>query len=478
MKKKPNLIFILVDDLGWRDLSCYGSSFHESPHIDRLVGSGLRFSDAYAACPVCSPTRASLLAGKYPATLGVTDYIHWDRKGFKKRGRVVDAPYVDHLPHEQENLAKVLGRAGYQTWHVGKWHLGDPGSYPEDHGFEVNVGGCEFGHPGKNGYFSPWTLPVLQDADVPEGTYLTDYLTDRAIGLLQGRDTRRPFYLNLWYYSVHTPIQAKEATVRKYEEKARQMGLDEGEAIVEVEPYPTEDKRGQRVRRRLFQSNPTYAAMIEHLDENIGRLMQALEESGEADNTLIVFTSDNGGLSTGGPVTSNRPLAEGKGWMQDGGIRVPLAICWPGVTRAGAESSEPVTSPDLYPTILDAVGVERPTGQSVDGASLEPLLRGGESLEREAILWHYPHYGDQGGTPGSSVRMGDWKLIERHEDGSLEFYHLGNDIGEERNLAVDEPERVEAMHERLRAWQKSIEARFPEANADWVDVITDRANGR
>ncbi len=465
----PNILFILIDDLGWRDLSAYGSTFHESPNIDRLISQGMRFNDAYAACPFCSPTRASVLTGKYPATVGVTDYIHWDNP-VPKRGKVVDAPYVDHLPQSEFSLARALGGAGYATWHIGKWHLGGEGSLPPDHGFEVNIGGAELGHPGKNGYFSPWSIPGLEDIDVPEGTYLTDYLTDRAIELLPKRDPERPFFMNLWYYSIHTPIQAKPEKIAKYQRKAEQMGLAaiEDSAIVEgPDFYPTEGKSDRLLKRRVRQSWPDYAAMLESLDDNIGRLLDALEESGEADNTIVVFTSDNGGLSTGGPVTCNLPLAEGKGWMQDGGIRVPQAIRWPGVTTPGSVSEVPVSSPDFYPTLLNAAGVNFADRQEIDGEDLRPLLEGTSPLKRAAIFWHYPHYGDQGGTPGSSIRLGDWKLTERHEDGALQLFNLREDIGETRDLAESEPTKRTELLDRLHAWQRSVEAKFPAPNPDW-----------
>ncbi len=460
---RPNILFILIDDLGWRDLSSYGSTFHETPSIDRLIAQGMRFTDAYASCPVCSPTRASLLTGKYPATVGVTDYIHWDNP-VPKKGKVVDAPYVDHLPQSEYSLPRALGEAGYATWHIGKWHLGGEGSLPQDHGFQVNIGGAEFGHPGRNGYFSPWSIPGLEDADVPEGTYLTDWLTDQAIDLLKTRNPDQPFYLNMWYYSVHTPIQAKPEKIAKYRRKAEELGLDkiEDSAIVEGEPYPTLDKQDRRIKRRVRQSWPDYAAMLESLDENIGRLLTALEATGEAENTLVVFTSDNGGLSTGGPVTCNLPLAEGKGWMQDGGIRVPLAVRRPGVVEPGSACAVPVTSPDFYPTLLNAAGVAFAERQAVDGEDLRPLLTQSGELQRDAIFWHYPHYGDQGGTPGSSIRMGDWKLTERHEDGALQLFNLREDIGETRNRVETDVEVCNGLHSRLQQWQRQVEALFPQ----------------
>ena len=268
---RPNIVFILIDDMGWKDLVCYGSSFYETPNIDRLAREGMRFTDAYAACPVCSPTRASILTGKYPATVGITDWIDVHGHVHPARGQLVDVPYLKQLPTREHSLARALNEGGYQTWHVGKWHLGGDGHLPEDHGFEVNIGGAHQGSPGQGGYFSPWTIPPLADADVPEGTYLTDYLTDQVLELIRHKD-ERPFFLNLWYYTVHTPIQAKREKIAKYEAKARALGLDQVEAFAEGEYFPCEHKKDQRVKRRLIQSDPVYAAMIESLDENLGRL--------------------------------------------------------------------------------------------------------------------------------------------------------------------------------------------------------------
>lgn len=456
---RPNFIFILIDDMGWRDLSCYGSTFYETPNLDRLAAEGMRFTEAYAACPVCSPTRASILTGKYPATVGVTNWI-----GGKTKGKLIDAPYIDHLPLEEKSLARALKEGGYNTWHVGKWHLGDRPYYPDKHGFDVNIGGCSWGNP-HNGYFSPWGIETLEDG--PEGEYLTDRLTDEAIKLIEENEGK-PFYLNLWYYTVHTPIQAKQEYIEKYEAKARAMGLDKVKTFEEGEYFPCEHKKHLRVKRRLVQSDPVYAAMIHILDENIGRLLKALDKAGQADNTVIIFTSDNGGLSTAeGSPTCNAPLNEGKGWMYEGGTREPLIVKWPGVTEPGSLCSVPVTSPDFYPTILEMAGLPLIPEQHVDGVSFVPLLKGADHLDREAIYWHYPHYGNQGGTPGSSIRMGDYKLIEFFEDGRLELYNLREDIKEEHNLVDEEPERAREMQKMLAEWRRRVEAKIPEPNPDY-----------
>jgi arylsulfatase A-like enzyme len=459
--KRPNFVFILMDDMGWKDLVCYGSEFYETPNLDRLAAESMRFTDAYAACPVCSPTRASVLSGKYPANVGVTNYI-----GGHARGKLIDAPYIDHLPLEETNLAQALGEAGYATWHVGKWHLGNPPYYPQKQGFDVNVGGCHWGMP-MNGYFSPWDIPGLENE--PAGTYLTDHLTDQAMALIESHEAEQPFFLNLWYYSVHIPIQAKEALIEKYRTKAHQMGLDELDPFEIGGFFPCEHKADKRIVRRLVQSDPVYAAMVESVDTNIGRLLDALERAGCAEDTVILFTSDNGGLATAeGSPTCNAPLAEGKGWMYEGGTREPLLVRWPGVIEPGSVCTVPVTSPDFYPTMLEMAGLDLRPRQHTDGVSLVPLLRGGDTLDREAIFWHYPHYGNQGGTPGSSVRAGDYKLIEFFEDGSVELYNLREDIGEDHDLSEEEPEVTARLRGMLSTWRARAEAKTPQPNPEYV----------
>ena len=456
---RPNVVFILIDDMGWKDIGCYGSSFYETPNLDRLRAEGMLFTDAYAACPVCSPTRASILTGNYPARVGVTNYISGHA-----RGKLIDAPYIDHLPLEEHTLASAMRDGGYRTCHVGKWHLGGEPYWPEKQGFDVNVAGCDWGMPHK-GYFSPYGNPMLEEG--PEGEYLTDRLTDEAIALLRANGDA-PFFLNLPYYAVHIPIQAPAEETRYFEEKARRMGLDKVEAFAVDGPFPCEHKRHLRITRRLVQSDPVYAAMVKRLDWNIGRLLAALDELGKAQDTLVIFTSDNGGLATAeGSPTCNAPLSEGKGWMYEGGTRECLLVRWPGRVEPGSTCSTPVTSPDFYPTILEAAGLPLIPEQHCDGVSLMPLLEGGSDLEREAIFWHYPHYGNQGGTPGSSVRAGDWKLIEFFEDGRLELYNLREDLGEQHNLAGAEPERTASLHAMLKAWREEMEAIVPQPNPDY-----------
>ncbi len=455
----PNIIFILMDDLGVRDLSCYGSEFYETPVLDRLAAEGMLFTDAYAACPVCSPTRASLMTGKYPATVGITNWIPGHAVG-----RLLDVPYFHELPAGEVSIAAALRQGGYRTFHIGKWHLGGKGRLPEDFGFDVNIGGCHWGNP-RRGYFSPWGIPGLEDG--PEGTYLTDYLTDHAVGLIRNSGDR-PFFMYLSHYAVHTPIQAPADLVRKYQAKARRLGLDKRQALVEGEFFPCEHKKHLRVVRRLFQSDPVYAAMVENFDANIGRLLDALRSAGRLENTVLFFTSDNGGLATAeGSPTSNAPYAEGKGWMYDGGVREPLIAWGPGRIPPGSICSVPVTTPDFYPTLLDLAGLPPRPEQHADGVSLAPLLAGADRLDREAIFWHYPHYSNQGGTPGSAIRCGDWKLIEFFEDGRVELYNLREDPGENRDLARAEPARARRMRNQLADWREQVRAKIPEPNPNY-----------
>jgi len=456
----PNIIFFLIDDMGWKDLGCYESDFYETPNIDTLASEGVRFTDAYAACPVCSPTRASIMSGKYPASVGVTDWI-----GAHTKGKLIDAPYIDHLPLEEKSIAQSLKEGGYDTWHVGKWHLGSKPYYPDQHGFDVNIGGCEWGQP-VHGYFSPYHIETLEDG--PDGEYLTNRLTYEAIHLIRERGDN-PFFLHFSHYAVHTPIQAPQHLVEKYKSKAKKLGLDKIQPFEEGEFFPCDHKNQLRLQRRRVQSDPVYAAMIENLDTNIGRIMTVLEETGQASNTVIIFTSDNGGLATSeGSPTCNFPLNEGKGWMYEGGVREPLVIKWPGVTKPGSICSVPVTSPDFYPTLLEIANLPLQPKQHSDGVSFVPLLKGAETLNREAIYWHYPHYGNQGGTPGSSIRMGDFKLIEFFEDGRLELYNLRIDISEEKNVVDHYPEMAVKMQKKLKEWRESVEAILPQSNPDYL----------
>lgn len=444
-ESRPNFVFILADDLGWRDLGCYGSTFYETPRLDRLAAIGMRFTQAYAACCVCSPTRASIMTGKYPARLHLTDYIPGAR-----RGKLNPAPYLHELPLAEVTIAEALKELGYTTGFVGKWHLGGRGFYPENQGFDINVGGCEKGSPPS--YFSPYRIPTL--ADGPPGEYLTDRLTDEALRFIEGA-AGRPFLLYLSHYAVHNPQQAKPEVVDRYRRKAEKLTFDGPEFLPE----------GQRQVRQV-QNQPVYAAMIESLDQSVGRVLDKLAELGLADNTVVFFTSDNGGLSTSeGSPTSNVPLRAGKGWHYEGGVREPLLIRWPGVTQPGSVCDEPLISTDYYPTILGMAGLAPRPEQHVDGQSLAPLLRGGTRPERP-LFWHYPHYGNQGCSPGGVVRMGDYKLIEWFEDDHVELFNLREDSSERHDLAVSMPDRAAQMRRQLHDWRTEVSAAMPTPNPD------------
>jgi arylsulfatase A-like enzyme len=453
-RQRPNIVFILIDDLGWVDLGCYGSTFHETPNLDRLAADGALFTDAYAASPVCSPTRASLLSGKYPSTVGVTQYI-----GGHGVGRLADVPYFGFLPTQEFSLARALRAGGYRTWHIGKWHLGPRRCWPDQHGFDVNIGGCEWGHP--KSYTSPYACPTLEDG--PDGEYLTDRLTEEAIRLIETAD-ERPFFLNLWHYAVHIPIVSPPKLVEKYRRKAAELGLDTVDPFKIGEPFGAWHQRSARVTRRTIQSDPAYAAMIENLDTNVGRLLDALDRAGRADDTIVIFTSDNGGLSTAeGSPTSNAPLSEGKGWMAEGGVREPFIVRWPGVVAPGIRVGDPITSPDLYPTLLSVAGLEPRPEQHVDGVDVTPLLRG-EIVERRPLYFHYPHYSNQGGRPASAIRNGRWKLTHHWEKGVSQLYDLEADLGEEHDLAESEPDVARRLEADLLRWVDESPALVPPPN--------------
>jgi len=445
-----NIVVILVDDLGWTDLHGYGSDLHDTPRIDRLIREGMRFTDAYAASCVCSPTRASIMTGKHPARLHMTIWYGAavDPEVNKEKNPKLITPKTEHnLPRRETTIAKALRRAGYFTAHVGKWHLGDPGHYPRAHGFDVNVGGTFSGCPAS--FFSPFIdadrnpLPNLSAGR--DGEYLTDRLTSEAIAILE-RAGSRPLFLHLAYYTVHTPIEGKPDLVDRY---------------------------ARRVKPGFEHQNPAYAAMVHTLDENVGRVLDKLDELGIADRTAVILFSDNGGAHyqhRGRTITSNRPLRAGKGTLYEGGVRVPLVVRWPGVTPAGSVCRRPVISHDLYPTILGIAGLEGDPGHNdeVDGLSLVPLLRDpNAALPRDALYWHYPHYYYGMNTPGSSIRCEDWKLLEYLEDGRVELYNLNDDLGETRDLSAVLPDRARQLRDRLGAWRKRVDAQMPKPNPNY-----------
>ncbi len=458
---KPNVIIILIDDMGYKDLGCYGSSFYETPNIDKLAYDGMLFTQGYATCPVCSPSRASIMTGKYPARVGLTNFI-----GRHTQGKVIDAPYFRYLPLEEYAMPKALKAGGYATWHVGKWHLGGEEYAPEKHGFDVNIGGCHMGGP-QNGYFSPWNIDTLSNGD--DGDYLTDRLTDEAINLID-KNKEKPFFMYLSHYAVHTPLMAKQEDIERFEQKAKRMKLDKIDPLVVGDRFPCEHKYDQKITRRTVQSHTVYAAMIYNLDYNVGKLIDKLKADGIYDDTIIFFTSDNGGLSTSeGSPTCNAPLAEGKGWMYDGGVREPFIVKATGITPEKSVCNVPVTGADLYPTILELAGLAPIPEQHKDGVSIVPLLKGGDELDREAIYWHYPHYGNQGGTPGAAVRMGDYKLIKFFEDNHIELYNLEQDISEVFDIKNQQPDIAQKLEQMLEQWLVEVNAKIPEVNESYVD---------
>ncbi|MGE0758043.1 MAG: sulfatase [Pirellulaceae bacterium] len=450
--RPPNVIVMLADDLGQRDLGCYGGTFYETPHLDRLAREGARFTDAYAACPVCSPTRASLMTGLWPQRTGVTDYIGapLEPAAWKRNTLLLPAPYSDRLALDEVTLAEGLRSAGYATFFAGKWHLGPEGWWPENQGFDFNLGGIERGGPyGGNKYFSPYGNPRLPDG--PPGEHLPDRLAKETTQFITAhRD--RPFFAYLSFYSVHTPLMARADLQRKYEEKRMRLGLEAA--------WGREEPRDVR----LVQDHAVYAGMVEAMDQAVGKVLAKLDELQLTRRTLVLFTSDNGGLSTSeGWPTSNLPLRAGKGWLYEGGIREPFLVRWPEEVAAGRVIGTPVSSPDLFPTLLEVAGAPTPRGETRDGVSLVPLLRGGELPER-ALFWHYPHYGNQGGAPGAAIRRGDWKLIEWFEGNRAELFNLADDLGEQQDQSETQRERAEALQAELHAWQQRVGAKFPVPN--------------
>lgn len=453
--KKTNFVFILIDDMGWTDAACFGSKFYETPNIDKLASEGMKFTNAYAACPVCSPTRASILAGKYPARMNLTDWIPGRQsKGPRPCEKLIGPSFNQQMSLKELTLAEALKEAGYTTCFVGKWHLGDEMYYPEYQGFDINIAGISYGWP-IGGYFTPYKNPKLEDG--PEGEYLTDRLTDEALKFL-GDNSNKPFLLYLSHYAVHTPLESRKNLTEKYEAKAAELPSQRSPRFV---------PEGNRKARQV-QDHPVYAGMLQSTDESVGRIMKKLEELGIADNTVVIFMSDNGGLSTAeGSPTSNVPLRAGKGWLYEGGIREPMIIKWPAAVKPGSVCNEPVISNDFHPTILEIAGLPKRPNQHIDGLSLVPILKQTANLDRKAIYWHYPHYSNQGGRPGSAVRAGKYKLIEFYEDNHLELYNLEKDISEKQNLASQMPEKTAELRTMLHNWLKSVGAYMPEPNPEY-----------
>jgi len=447
--ERPNFLILLVDDLGWTDLGVFGSDLYQTPAIDQLAADGMRFTNAYAACTVCSPTRAAMMTGMYPARTHVTDWIRGHVRPYAKL-KVPD--WTMKLEHKYTTIAEALKAAGYKTAHVGKWHLmprGEPDEEdyrPTRHGFDINIGGNAWGAPGS--FFDPYFRPPDHGVDpLPpggeKGDYLTDRLTDEALKILDQWETG-PFFMYFAYYNVHLPLQAKEDDIARFQPLV---------------------KPGMRHR------NPTYAGKVASVDRSVGRVRAKLAELGLADNTVIIFTSDNGGLDRrGGEPTENAPLRAGKGSAYEGGVRVPAIIYAPGVTPAGTVSEEPIITVDYYPTILALAGVEGDPkhNANVDGVNLLPVLKDpAATLGRHALYWHYPHYHPGGATPYSAIRAGDYRLVEFFEDNHIELYNLKQDIGETKDLVKEMPDKARELTEELHAWRKSVGAQMPEPNPNY-----------
>ncbi len=416
---KPNIIFILIDDMGWTDVACYGSKFHETPNIDRLARQGMRFTDAYAACPVCSPTRASILAGQYPARVGITDFIPGHQRPWEK----LKVPQNRlQLPLEAITIPEALKEQGYATAHIGKWHLGGQAYFPEHQGFDM----------------------AIQRGTNRNDKQVTSF-TDSAIDFIQA-SSDKPFFLHLSHNTVHIRLEAPQELIDKYKNKAKPA---------------------------TGVNNPTYAAMVEHLDNSIGRIIKKLDELNLAKRTIVIFFSDNGGLYQpfGGyrgnreAVMTNEPLRGEKGTLYEGGIREPLIVRWPGVVKPGTTCSAPVTSVDFYPTFLEIVGAKADPTHVLDGESILPLLRRSGTLKRDCVYWHYPHYHHS--RPAGAIRQGDWKLIEFYEDGRLELYNLKRDIAEKNNLTSKMPQKAAQLQQKLAAWRESVGAKMPTPNPDY-----------
>jgi arylsulfatase A len=440
-QRPPNIILILIDDYGWTDVGCYGSKFYQTPNIDRLARQGVRFTNAYAAAPVCSPTRASLMTGKSPARLHLTDWLpgRTDRPDQKLARPIIK----QQLALSETTLAEALQSAGYATAHIGKWHLGGKGFEPERQGFDLNIAGDHTGTP--RSYFYPFENKDGKMSGLEQGKagdYLTDRLTDEAEKFIE-QNRAKPFFLYLPHYTVHIPLKAKADLIAKYQSLSK-----------------SEERH----------NNAIYAAMIESMDQSVGRIMHKVEQLGLSKDTVIIFTSDNGGLSVkegpNTPATNNAPLRAGKGYLYEGGIRVPLVMA--GVGKAGRVNNTPVISTDLFPTILELAGQKLP--RDVEGTSLAGLLKTDKKLKREALFWHYPHYSNQGGKPGSAVRQGDWKLIEFFEGNQFELYNLRDDIGETKNLAQQMPAKAAALHKKLAQWRLAVQAQMMTPNPNYQNV--------
>ncbi|CAA6691250.1 MULTISPECIES: sulfatase [unclassified Lentimonas] len=449
--EKPNVVVFLVDDLGYMDVSPNNPNcFYETPNIEALANAGMRFTDGYAANPVCSPTRYSLMTGRYPTRVGATNFFPKSKGAKLRSGTFNPAPLTEEMPLGEVTLADAFRAQGYATFFAGKWHLGHGEAFfPLNRGFDINIGGNHNGGPytGKK-YFAPFNNPQMEE-ESPAGEHMPARLARETVSFIQSNKDR-PFFAYFSFYSVHTPLMGRPDLVAKYKEKAKQISGKEFDQVSAAS--------GKKSKRRILQKHAVYAAMVEAMDEAVGEVIQALKDADVWDHTIIVFTSDNGGLATSeGLPTSNLPFNGGKGWVFEGGIREPWIIRYPGVTEEGSISDAQICSIDLFPTLVAAAGYE--AQHEIDGLDLRPVLVGG-ALDRDALYWHYPHYSNQGGIPGGAIRMGDYKLVENFEDGSVALFNLQQDIGETKDLCAAQPERVSEMRARLHAWYEKYDAEF------------------
>ena len=447
--QKPNIVFILADDLGAHDLSYAGSEYYETPNIDAIAKEGVRFTQGYAAAQVCSPSRASIMTGQYTARHGITDWIGastGEKWGESHNTKILPPEYIHAIPENNITLSEALKAGGYKTFFAGKWHLGDEPHSPENHGFEINKGGWEVGTP-KGGYYAPWINPKLNYKY--KGENLTMRLANETANFIsESKD--HPFFAFLSFYAVHGPIETTEEKWKKYRDKAEAQGIpDNGYKMERILPI------------RTVQDNPIYAGLIETMDDAVGVVLNRLKELGLEDNTIIVFTSDNGGVASGDAFsTTNFPLRGGKGYQWEGGIREPYLIKAPMLKNGPKLIEYPVSGIDFYPTLLDLTGIDKPQNQILDGVSLVPLLKGVQ-LKKRPLFWHYPHYGNQGGEPVSMIRKEDWKLIHYWEDGHDELYNLTQDPGEKVDLYTINPDMAQSLRNELDAYLNEVGAKLP-----------------
>lgn len=455
--QKPNILFILVDDLGINDLSYTGSTYYETPNIDALANQSFVFTQGYACSRVCSPSRASIMTGKFTARHGISDWIGAktgkDWRSINRQDKLLPAEYLEALPKEDITLAEAMKANGYQTFFAGKWHLGDEGSYPEDHGFDINIGGWKSGSP-EGGYFSPFQNPKLKDGE--KGENLTMRLAKETSQFIK-QEKDKPFFAFLSFYAVHGPIQTNQEKWEKYRDKAEREGYKENGFVME-----------RKLPIRQTQDNPIYAGLVETVDDAVGTVLNALREADLDKNTMVIFTSDNGGVSSGDNFsTSNLPYKGGKGYQWEGGIREPYFIYVPWNNSKEKTFDYPVTGADFYPTILDYAHIDLIPNQHQDGLSLKSLMDSHTELPERPLYWHYPHYGNQGGDPSSMIRKGDWKLIHYYENESNELFNVKTDPYEKKDLANHYPEITSDLYRNLKGWLNSVNAKYPEKDSEF-----------